>query len=248
MIDQIRDTFNGKTTGTYMLILCSLGITIAAMLFPNLQNVYGLFHSEAELKFFTYLFYHGFDEGSSMIHLMLNITLLIMIGNFCEKIMGRFVFLVHMTAVATIYALILRQTDIWHLAATGYTFSLFPVVQYALYESRRIKTRSIYDDHYRLLKLLTIIALIVVPIINIFLQFFLRGNIPYSEAAYHGLMPFAVAYGIGIVGMLVVRPFVKRKLRVFHKKKKFVESNLDKAAGFVIYLMPAYLLVIFLAS
>ncbi len=141
---------------------------------------------------------------------------------------------------------ILKWLDRYHIAATGFVWFLLPSLQYGLIESRQLKTRNIYEDHYRFLRGIMYFTFIIPPIFFVFIQFVFRGEIGYQDAVMYGLVPFAIAYATGFAAMLIVKPIMKKRLRYFLKKKKFERTKSEKLANYAILALPLYLLVVFL--
>jgi hypothetical protein len=249
MYEQLRETDNQKLYVTYLLCLCCIAVTGASIAFPNLQSVYGGFEEATYFDALSFVFYHGFDNGSALIHLAANLGLLIMLGGFVEKCSGRtaFLFLAVMFVISNGLTLrFLSANGIYHVAATGFIWFLLPTVQYILIESRRLKTRVVYEDYFRFIRGTAYFTAIVPPLIFVFVQFIIRGDITYKEAIIKGLVPFADAYGFGFIFMMLIKNSIRSRLKLFVKKKKFGSGKYDKMAGYILLGFPLYLIIVFL--
>lgn len=227
-------------------MICSIAVTVACFMFPNLVQVYGGEEGKPFYKDLSYVFYHGFDRPSSLVHLMLNLILMLIMFSFVEKLMGSFWFLIYLTASIVVYGYLIQKLELLGLASTGAIWSCLPIAYFGMYEGRRLKTRSVYEDYYRLLRLIFLLMILLIPAINIFLQFFLRGDIPLKKAAFHGVTPFAIALGFGVLSMLFFKKHIKQRLKYFHKKKKLEYPILDKSARYLALIYPVYIILVFL--
>src|SRR5690606_30958127 len=121
-------------------------------------------------------------------------------------------YLILIIVTGVVYGITVHQFELYGPAATGIVWALAPIVGYALMEGRRIKTRTMYEEQYTFLRLNILILITVLPVFNIFLQFFLRGNISHIEAVYHGLLPFVVTLLIGVLGSYIFQGHMKKRL------------------------------------
>ena len=247
MFNELRDTDNKRTIVTYIFALTCLAVTSGCLIFTNLQNVFSGGENATLVRSFSFIFYHGFDDISSIAHLALNLYFLLVIGTMAEKVLGSLRYLLIMVVTCLVYGSIVYQFDLYGPAATGIIWSLAPIVGYALMEGRRIKTRTMYEEQYTFLRLNLLILITVIPIFNIFLQFFLRGNISHIEAVYHGLLPFAVTLVIGVLGSYLFQPHIKKRLKSFNRRKKLDLETADTWGHVLSLIFPLYvLLVLFL--
>lgn len=246
MLDQLRDTDSLKTNVSFLYLFTSIALSVGCMMFPNLNTVFGDFENAGFRRMFAFAFYHGFDAGSAAIHLVINIILTLILVTVCEKVLGRLVTLIILVVYIAINGLILKGIQVMPISATGFVFVLIPFVQFILMESRRLKTRTAYEDYFRFLRTSLYIVVILLPLLYTSLQFLLRGDINMENAMKQGLAPFGIAYLTGIILMLIFKSHMKNRLKIFLRKKKFDKLKTDKWGDYLMWALPLYLVIAFL--
>ena len=244
MYNQLKEVGNNKTFVTYSLIFCLIAIMGGTYVFDNLAIVFDTFTEKAPfIRQFLYVFYPGFEGIGALIHLGITIFLLTVLGMYLEKILGSFKFLLYNIAVIIVYGLVVRKMGLFSLGSTALIWSYIPLILYSLNESRRIKTRVMFEEYYRFVRTTAYVLITIIPVFNIFLQFFLRGQISNLEGFKQGLAPFAITTALGIVGLLILKPGIKPKLKSFARRKKLDYSSLDFYGRLGALIFPLYVLV-----
>jgi hypothetical protein len=246
MLDQLRDTDSLKTHVSFLYIFTSIGLSVGCMMFPNLNTVFGDFENAGYRRMFAFAFYHGFDAGSAAIHLVINIILTLIVVVVCEKVLGRLATLIMLVVYICSSGIILKTLSIAPISATGFVFVLLPTLQFILLESRRLKTRTAYEDYFRFLRTAIYITVLLLPLIYTALQFLLRGDINFTEALKQGIGPFAIAYITGIALLIIFRNHIKSRLKTFLRKKKFDKLKTDNLGDYLMWGLPLYLVIAFL--
>jgi membrane associated rhomboid family serine protease len=245
MYEQLREVDNQRTYVTFMLVVLSIGLTVGCMAFPNLNVVFNTFETGRLFEAFVFPFYHGFDGGTAIIHLIVNVGLLILLGGFAEKIMGRLNFLLLFLGFMITNGFFLRFTNLYHASMTGFIWSMLPCIQYMLIESRRLKTRTVYEDYYKFVRAVVIFTFFAPPVFYGLLQFMLNNDMPLSQVVIAAIAPFVSGYVYGFIAFLFIKKPIKEQLKHFLKKKKFSRLSTDKLAAYLMWLIPLYLAVVF---
>ena len=244
MYNQLKEVGNGKTIITYSLIFCLIAVMGGTYVFDNLAMVFDTFNEKAPfIRQFLYVFYPGFEGIGALIHLGISIFILAILGMYLEKIIGSFKFLIFNIAIIIVYGLVVRKMELFSLGSTALVWSYIPLVLYSLNESRRIKTRVMFEEYYRFIKTTAYILITIIPVFNIFLQFFLRGQISNLEGFKQGLAPFLITISLGILGLLIMKSGIKPKLKSFARRKKLDYSSLDFYGRLGALIFPLYVLV-----
>ncbi len=246
MFNDLRDKNNLNTWVSFAFALCCAAVTVGCMFFSNLSNIFAINYEEGDKLFthFTFIFYHGFDDTSALVHLAIDLYFLIAIGALLEKIIGALRFLIYTAICILAYGLVIREFHIYAPAATGLIWCYTPAIIFVLLEGRRIKTRSAYEEYYGFLRLNVLTILTVLPILTIFLQFYLQQNITFLSAAKNGLIPFIFNLALGVILTYFLRPHIKSRLKSFNRKKKFEPTAIDQLARWGGLAFPAYIVLV----
>lgn len=245
MFNELRDHDNRRTIVSYVFMLTCIAVTTGSLVFTNLQNVFGDLEGTVPLsRQFTFIFYHGFDQTSAILHLCINLYFFIVIGTTVEKVLGSFRFLAVMGVACLVYGLSVHQLGLFGPAATGILWTLAPISAVILLEGRRIKTRSMYEEQYSFTRLNLIILVTVLPLFIIFLQFFLRGHISNLEAIYHGLVPCLISLALGVGIASFFRQHIKERLKSFGRRKKLDPGQYDILAQYGSLAFPFYIFLV----
>jgi len=101
MFSEIYTSKQPAPLQSYALMACSLGVTVATLVFPNLQHVFGSFDEGTDFMqrltvafqhALTVAFQHGFEWRSSVVHLLIDLVLMAFIAVFTEKVLGAWMF------------------------------------------------------------------------------------------------------------------------------------------------------------
>src|SRR5690606_25767210 len=129
MFNELRDKDNRRTIVTYIFGLTCLAVTSGCLIFANLQNVFSGFGQDIPfLRQFSFIFYHGFDDISSVAHLALNIYYFMVLGTIAEKVLGSFRYLILIIVTGVVYGITVHQFELYGPAATGIVWALAPIV------------------------------------------------------------------------------------------------------------------------
>lgn len=247
MFNDLRDKDNLRTYVTYVIMLCCIGVTVGCMIFTNLINVFSVSLDESGNLFnhFSFIFFHGFDDSSSIVHLFTNLYFLFVIGGTVEKVMGTMRFLFVTLSIILVYGMSVYLANVYGPAATGLIWAYAPILSFILMEGRRIKTRSAYEEHFSFLRVNLIIIATVLPIFTIFLQFYLsKDGISIFQALKEGLIPFGINLAIGFVMVFLFKGHIKQRLKSFNRRKKFTPDTLDNLAMWGTLVFPAYIAIV----
>jgi hypothetical protein len=247
MYEELRSTDNKKTVITFILTGVMLCVLIGVKMFPKLQGIFDVLNNEIHFfRRFGFIFYQGFSQiaYTEWLHFFINVYFLFVLGSYLEKVLGSWRYLLLIGCTIIVYGSITYYFELFSPGTTGVLWAFVPVVFYSLLEARRIKTRSMFEDYYKFLRLNAALIAIILPIFMIFLQFYLRGEISYSQAIYHGLVPFLSCLAVGVVFTYFNRAHLKNRLKSFNYRKKLKYTNNDKLAPYVALLIPAYIFII----
>jgi len=228
-------------------ILCCIGITLGCLVFNNLSGIFDPAQNSklSDFHLFSFIFFHGFDDLSGILHLLLNIYFFAVVGMIAEKVLGSIRYFFVLIISILMYGFSMTLFDIYAPSATGIIWCLMPIVFFILLEGRRIKTRSMYEENYSFLRINLIVLCTVLPIFTVFLQFYLsKESISTIEAIRNGIVPFIICSFIGLIMAYFLRGHIKSKLKSFNRKKKLEYSEWDKKATWLSMLFPLYLFLL----
>lgn len=247
MFEELRGADNKRTVVTFVLIGVMFCVLIGVKMFPKLEDIFNVLNNDIHFfRSFGFIFYQGFVQipYTDWLQFCIHVYFFIVLGNYLEKILGSWRYLVLIGSTILIYGTLTHYLDLFSPGTTGLLWAFVPVVFYSLLEARRIKTRSMFEDYYKFLRLNAALIATILPIFMIFLQFYLRGEITYGQAIYHGIVPFAICVAVGIVFTYFHRNHIKNRLKSFNYRKKLKYSETDKIAPYVALLIPLYIFII----
>ncbi len=247
MLDEIRGNVKLKSYVSYVFIACMIIITSLSIIYPNLKDLYGNNGKIAVnyLLRITIPFQHGFTDVSAVIHLIINLILFWFLGTFIEKVIGSFRFLVLTCLSCFVYIIFHRL-----LLSLGQGFS--PVIMtYAgfvfmiLNQSKYLKTKSAFDDYYRLLLGMEIIIWLIVPVIMMFIPLYYDSDSSLVDAFFLGNIFHVIGGLIGVAMGYYFKRHIKEMLLHQMRKKYIKYSVLDQYSFLIAMLVPLYLILIF---
>lgn len=246
MINEILQDSSYKPKGTYILALCCLLITAGTMMFPNLDSFYGAKEPGGVpmLVRLTVPFQHGFDFTSRAVHVAIMIILFALIARPVEKVIGTFRFLAFTVGCWAIYALTHRLLELQGHGFHPILWAYSVVVWYILGEAKFIKTRSSFQENYRLLRGIILLMWIAAPLMMIFIPLHFKNSheISLVESAYYGNILHVLGFVLGIIGVVIFRQAIRKRMLSFARKKKFATSSMDQLAFYAALLIPVCLL------
>ena len=230
---------------SYSMMFCSIMVTVATLVFPNLEHVFGSFDQDTPFTArFAITFQHGFDPASSIIHLVIDLVLFIMIGVYLEKVIGGWnFFILNMAAIMFSVLLHLTFNMIGH-GATGLLFAYIPVAYYSISEGRILKTRSIFDEYYSTLRLTLLIMIVLIPILLSIIPIYFKSELPILQSLVFGNILTIGGFAMGVLFVFLFKNSIRARMKQFAKKKKFEVVFTDK---YNLYLAGMYPLIIFLS-
>jgi len=247
MLDAIRGDLKIKTYVTYIIAFCISLITILCVLIPQLNALYGNNGNIAinYLIRFTIPFQHGFDNFSAIVHLLVNLILLWFLGTYLEKIIGSFRFLFISILSFLLFVILQRLLLSLGQGFTPIIMTYAGVLLVVISQSKYIKTRSIFEDYYRIIVSIEILLWIVLPIIMAFIPIYYDSNSNLLSSIFMGNIYHIIGGLLGILCGLILKSHIKNKLAQHTRKKYITHSNLDKLAVYISFIFPLYLIFVF---
>lgn len=247
MLDDIRGNIKLKSYVSYVFIGCMIIVTVLSITYPNLKELYGN-NGKIGLNYLiraTIPFQHGFSDISAIIHLIINLIFFWFFGTFIEKIIGSFRFLI-LTGLSFLVYLF------FHRVMLSYGQGFSPIIMtYAgfifmiLNQSKYLKTKSAFEDYYRLLVGLQIIIWLVVPFIMIFIPIYYDSDSNLLDAIFLGNIFHVIGGLIGLIMGYFYKGYIKEKLLQQMRKKYIKHSLLDSYSFLLAMAFPLYLIIIF---
>lgn len=249
MFSEIFSNRQIRVYQVYSLMLCSIIVTVASMVFPNLQHVFGSFDDHStSIQRLTLVFQHGFDNLSGIVHLFINIILFIFIGISTEKILGPFYFFILTLSAILFYLIVHSVFQMTGHGAAGVLYAYAPVIFYSLNEGRLLKTRSVFDEMYRNLRTVLVIMYTVLPILMAVVPIHFDSDLPFVKALLFGNIFHISATLLGIIFMLIFKEKIRLRLKHFAKKKKFATEPTDRFSFWLAMVYPLIILTAFILT
>ena len=247
MLDDIRGNVKLKSYVSYVFIICMVLVTFLLIAYPNLKELYGN-NGKIGLNYLiriTVPFQHGFSDLSAVIHLIINLIFFWFFGTFIEKIIGSFRFLILTTISFFIYVLAHRLLMSYGQGFTPIIMTYAGFIFMILNQSKYLKTKSSFEDYYRLLIGLEFIIWLIIPIIMIFIPIYYDSDSDLLDAIFLGNIFHIIGGLIGLVMGYYFKSYIKEKLLQQMRKKYIVHTTIDKYAFLIALAFPLYLLLIF---
>ena len=246
MFDDIKASRSPFPFVTLIFSLCFTLITLGTIFIGNLKNVMGCYSDECSLiQTLTISFQHGFDEISSLIHLIVDLVLMIFLGIFAEKVMGSYRFFLLTLSSMLVYSLTHYFFKMQGHGTSAVIYSYVPIVFYCLNEGRKIKTRSAYDDHYSELKNILLVTVTILPVLFSFVPINFDSKLnPYQSIVYGNLFNL-LGLGMGILFLTIFKKAIRDRLKTVSRKKKFDKDIFEKETKYACAVFPGILLLAF---
>ena len=114
-----------------------------------------------------------------------------------------------------------------------------------LSQSKYLKTKSAFEDYYRLLLGVEIIIWLIVPIVMIFIPLYYNSDSSLIDRIFLGNIFHIIGGVIGLLMGYLYKSHIKKMLLHQMKKKYINHSTLDKYAFLIAMIVPLYLIAIF---
>ncbi len=248
MINELTSDNTYRPKATYTLAFCCLMITGGTLMFQNLESIFGAreLGGIPPLARMTIPFQHGFSTIPRIVHLSIILILFVLISRPVEKILGTMRFVIF-TAICWIFYVATHR----FLEMQGHGFhpiiwSYSIVLWYILGEAKYIKTRTSFQENYRLLKVTIVIMWVIAPVMMMFipLHFTNTSETSLIESLWLGNICHILAIFLGIAGILIFKKRIRKRMINFARKKKLTYSKYDKFAVIGSLLIPLFLLAI----
>jgi hypothetical protein len=249
MFSEIYTSKQPAPLQSYSLILCSVAVTVATLVFPNLQHVFGSFDEGTDwVQRLTIAFQHGFEWRSSVVHLIVDVVLLAFIGIFAEKVLGSGLFFVLTVSTLLWYLIVHSVFGMMGHGGSGLTWAYAPVVFYVLNEGRLLKTRSQFDEFFRTLRMILLLMYLVVPVLMSIIPIYFDSETPIMRSVFYGNLFHITStlWGVGFV--MLFREDIRIRLKQFAKKKKFEPLSSDSYSAIFPWFYPLLLAAGFFLS
>lgn len=249
MFNQIKEINNPFPYQTISIAVCSIGVTLSTLFFPNFVNVFGSYKADIDWpQYLSLPFQHGYDNTSALVHLLVSVIILLFIGGTSEKLLGPNRFFVFNLIMFFTYALFHKLLGKIGHGLTPILFSYVPVIAYSLTEGRLIKTRSMYDEYYKTLWALILFVLIAIPALLSVIPIYFDSNASILQQIISGNILHLILLIVGFSLLSYWRETVRHRLLAFARKKKFPEHRYAKYTSFLALFYPLLILFILLIS
>lgn len=229
---------------SFSIMLCASVVTIATIVFPNLQHVFGSYNENTDfMQRLTIAFQHGFEAKSAVVHLLVDIVLLALVGTYVEKIMGSYLFfLLNLVAIAQ-YIFIHALLGMTGHGGSGLIWAYAPMLFYSLNEGRLLKTRSQFDEMYFTFRTVLVIMYTIIPLLMSIIPIYFDSESPMLQAVFFGNIFHLSATLTGIGFVVIYREKVRTRMKQFAKKKKFEEDKYDKMSFYFALFYPVLIII-----
>lgn len=249
MFSEIYTSKQPAPLQSYALMACSLGVTVATLVFPNLQHVFGSFDEGTDfMQRLTVAFQHGFEWRSSVVHLIIDLVLMAFIAVFTEKVLGAWMFFLLSISTLAWYSLVHTVFGMMGHGGSGLIWAFAPVVFYVLNEGRLLKTRSQFDELFRTFRLILAIMYLVIPVLMSIIPIYFDSETPLLRSIIYGNLFHITATLWGIGFTMLFREQIRVRLKQFAKKKKFEPLESDRYAAFLPWFYPLLIVLGFIFS
>lgn len=248
MFDEIKSSWRPWPIVCTVFIFTFTAVTLSTVFFANLKSSMGCYSNDCSfIQRLTVAYQHGFDEISSLIHLMVDIVLMILLGTFTEKVLGNFRFLILTISTILLYTLVHNLFGMIGHGASPIIYAYVPFVFYSLTEGRLIKTRSAYDDHFRELRNVLIIVVFLLPVLFSFVPINFDSNFSWVDCIIYGNLFNLIGLVSGILFLSVYKNHLRSRLKTMSRKKKFDPDSFEKETKYLaLIIFPLIPLVAFL--
>lgn len=248
MINEIVSDNTYKPRATYIFALCCVMVTLATLVFPNLDAYFGA-KDEGNIPLIvrtTVPFQHGFSEMTRLVHLGIMLLLMLFISRPLEKVIGTFRFVLFFGISWVSYVIIHRLLEMQGHGFHTILWAQSVILWYVLGEAKYIKTRSSFQENYRLLRAIIGAMWILAPVMMVFIPLHFKNSASISlfESAWNGNVFHLLGLLLGVLGTALFRPVIRKRMMSFGRKKKFYKESLDNLAFYGCFVIPVWLAII----
>jgi membrane associated rhomboid family serine protease len=249
MFDDIRGDIRLKTYVSYILAACMVIITTITIFIPELKALYGVGDGPAVNIFvrLTIPFQHGFDNFSSIIHLVFNLILMWVLGTYLEKVLGSYRFLIATLVSFFVYVLFHRLLLLIGHGFTPILMTYSGVMFVVMAEGRYVKTRSIFENYFTTLRGVQLGVWLLLPVLMVFVPLYYNSISPLFQNIFYGNITHVLCGATGVALGFVFRRHIRKKLTQQTRKHYIKHSKWDRLAVYVAFGFPLYLALIFFA-
>jgi membrane associated rhomboid family serine protease len=254
MFNLIRDTSAPRPWVTYMFMLCAAGITLGSLAIPEMERFFGSYdENTTNVQRFTLAFQHGIDDITASLQLALNLFILFHIGQFTEKLLGSMRFFIVTITAMVVYACLHYLFDMagrGMLAhgSSGVIWAYSPIVFVALFEGRKLKTRVIFEEHFKLLRNIIYLMWTAVSVFMTITVLLYSEDMSILEAIFKGNLFHLSGVSVGCVFALLWKKDIRTELRAIGKYKKIKQKPIDNIGMYFSITFPVFLAIVYLTA
>lgn len=246
MFDDIRGDRRINTYVSYVIAFCMIGITLITILIPQLRALYSADDGSINILIrLTIPFQHGFDTVSAIIHLIINLILLWFFGTFLEKVIGSFRFLVITLVSYFFYILVHRLLMLMGHGFTPILLTYAGTMIIVMLEGRFVKTRSAFEDYFKVLRGLQIVVWFLFPVIVSVVPLYFDSKTSMVQNVVYGNISHVVGGILGVLLGVYFKSHIREKLMQHTRKRYIKHDRLDQMAVYLSLGFPLYLIMIF---
>lgn len=249
MINELTADNKLRPRATYIFACCCLMITGGTLMFPLLESMYGAseFGGIPLITRLTVPFQHGFGFTPKIVHISIILVLFGLIGRPVEKVIGTTRFVLFTGICWVFYVVTHRLFDMQGHGFHPIIWSYSIILWYILGEAKYIKTRSSFQENYRLLRLIISLMWVVAPVMMMFIPLHFTNTAETSllESLWLGNIFHIMAFVLGIAGIFAFKSTIRKRMLIFARKKKLEYEQYDKLITLSCLLVPIFLLTVF---
>ena len=247
MFDDIRGDIRLKTYVSYILAACMFIITTITIFIPELKALYGVGDGPAVNIFvrLTIPFQHGFDNFSSIIHLVFNLILMWVLGTYLEKVLGSYRFLIATLVSFFMYVLFHRLLLLIGHGFTPILMTYSGIIFVVMAEGRYVKTRSVFEDYFKMLRGVQLGIWILLPVLMMFVPLYYDSDYSLVQNIFYGNITHVGGGAAGVALGFAFRQHIRQKLTQQTRKHYIKHSKWDRLAVYVAFGFPLYLVLLF---
>jgi len=228
MINELTSDSTYRPRVTYVFALCCLMITAGTLMFANLESYYGAKDPGGVpiLVRFTVPFQHGFSAIPRVVHIAIILVLFLLIARPVEKVLGSLRFLLFTGVCWALYVITHRLLEMQGHGFHPIIWSYSIILWYILGEAKFLKTRSSFQENYRMLRAVIGVMWLAAPVMMMFIPLHFTNNstISLAESLWLGNVFHILAILLGFGGILVFKSTIRKRMMTFARKKKLETS------------------------
>lgn len=249
MINELTADNKFRPRATYIFACCCLMITGGTLMFPLLESMYGAseFGGVSLITRLTVPFQHGFGFTPKIVHISIILVLFGLISRPVEKVIGTTRFVIFTGICWVFYVITHRFFEMQGHGFHPIIWSYSIILWYILGEAKYIKTRSSFQENYKLLRLIIILMWVVAPVMMMFIPLHFNNTTETSlvESLWLGNIFHMLAFVLGISGIFVFKSIIRKRMLMFARRQKLEYYEYDKLITYACLLVPVFLLTVF---